>query len=469
MRRRAETLQYDFRVSEGRGRSAADATDWKPKRTPHAALTSPSRIIRRVSRPGEYGIESLVSRLFWRPAYWLTLCHLRRDRSSVTSAGDRLRFSHYPFVPATIFPGGTIGPGHVAEVNLSPLQVRLGSGEILFVPYPNKAALLSFVNRNDVQVVRRISVWGALLDPFLDSWQDQETIERQFAWFASSGLDREAVDGWRREVAVAMYAYNFGTMLWEWGALDFRDVLTAQQARLRRAAFRDFYWRAMQVAALDPVQPPVDVGSNTMDSALQAVLLDWHGKHLQEQLGRELHAAYSEPHRRYHTVQHIEFCLRELSRHWAYAIHLNEVRWALLFHDAIYDPRRNDNEARSADWACRVMQELQRPADEVARVRSMILATAHAAQVEAPDEALLLDIDLSILGADAATFDDYDRAIRVEYEWVAEEAYRLARGAVLQGFLGRQRIFQTAAYRDREADARGNIERALQRLRQDRK
>jgi predicted metal-dependent HD superfamily phosphohydrolase len=202
-----------------------------------------------------------------------------------------------------------------------------------------------------------------------------------------------------------------------------------------------------------------------VDSALHAVLAEWGGKDLQEQLGTELTAAYSEPHRRYHTVQHIEFCLRELDKNSAHAVRLNEVRWALLFHDAIYDPRCSDNEARSADWACRVMRELQRPEDEIARVRKLILATAHTAKAETPDEALLLDIDLSILGADAATFDEYDRAIRVEYEWVPEEAYRHARAAVLEGFLKRARIFQTAAYGDREAVARRNIERALERLR----
>lgn len=201
-----------------------------------------------------------------------------------------------------------------------------------------------------------------------------------------------------------------------------------------------------------------------MDRSLQAVLVEWRGKHLQERLGRDLVAAYSEPHRHYHTVRHVESCLRELDENQAYPIHLNEVRWALLFHDAIYDPRRNDNEARSADRACRVMQELQRPEDETDRVRKMILATAHAAKAETPDEALLLDIDLSILGTDEATFDEYDRAIRLEYEWVPEEAYRHARAAVLEGFLKRERIFETAAYRDREANARRNIERALQRL-----
>lgn len=419
-----------------------------------------------VSKPGEYGIENLFSRIFWHPAYWRTLFGLRRSRSSVTLDGAALRFVDYQFSPATVFPSGTIEPSQVHGVDLSAAHLRLASGEILFVPHPDKAALLAFVNLGNVKIEHRMSVWSALLDPFLDSWQDQETIDRQFAWFASLGLEREAVDRWRREVAASMYAYNFGTMLWEWASLDFRDVLTAQQARLSRAAFKDFYWRAMKVAALDPViSHGFDGGAKTMDSALHAVLLDWHGAHVQQQLGAELKAVYSEPHRRYHTLQHIEFCLRELATHWPHAVRLNEVRWALLFHDAIYDPRRNDNEARSSDWACGVMQELQRPQDEIARVRKLIMATVHAAQAETPDEALLLDIDLSILGADPAAFDEYDRAIRVEYEWVPEEAYRFARAAVLQGFLRRERIFQTAAYQDLEASARSNIERLLERLR----
>jgi len=440
-----------------------------------------------VSKPGRYGIETILSWIHWRPAYWKTLANLRRDRCSVACDGGRLRFEHYAFEPATIFPGGALEPQQVAEVNLDDTQLRLRSGEVLFVPYPSKAALLTFVNRNEVKLERRMSVWGALLDPFLDTWEDQATIDRQFAWLASLGLQREMVDRWRREVAPAMYAYNFGTMLWEWGSLGLSDVLTAQQARLKRAAFKDFYWRAMQVAALDPIwSHPFEGATNTMDSALHDALLQWYPKdlggsskdfterwnartekinELRAQLLAELTAAYSEPHRRYHTLQHIESCLRELGKHRPHAVQPTEIRWALLFHDAIYDARRSDNEARSADWACRVMQELQRPDDEIARMRKMILATAHAATAETPDEALLLDIDLSILAADEATFDEYDRAIRVEYEWVPEEAYRAGRSKVLEGFLKRDRIFQTAAYRQQEPAARRNIERALAKLR----
>jgi predicted metal-dependent HD superfamily phosphohydrolase len=440
-----------------------------------------------VSKPGRYGIENVLSWIQLRPAYWKTLANLRADRSSVTCEGGALRFEGYPFRPATIFPAGTVEPHQVAEVNLEDTQLRLTSGEILFVTSPDKAALLTFVNRNDVQVERRTNVWGALLDPFLDTWEDQATIDRQFDWLASIGLQREAVDSWRREVAPAMYAYNFGTMLWEWCSLGLFDVLKAQQACLGRAAFEDFYRRAMQVAALDQVRAQQLVsGEHTIDSALHSVLLDWYPKdlrgsatdfterwnvrmekigQLQQQLRTELTAAYSEPHRRYHTVQHVEYCLREVSRHWAHAVRLSEIRWALLFHDAIYDTRRNDNEARSAEWACRVMQELQRPADEIERVRKMIFATAHAANADTPDEALLLDIDLSILGAEEGAFDDYDRAIREEYEWVPAPVYRVERAKLLQGFLERERIFESAAYRGLEAAARGNIERALQKLR----
>ena len=111
------------------------------------------------------------------------------------------------------------------------------------------------------------------------------------------------------------------------------------------------------------------------------------------------------------------------------------------------------------------MQEMQRPADEIERIRRMILATVHATTAETPDAALLLDIDLSILGADEATFEEYDRAIRVEYEWVPDDVYRGARTAVLDGFLERDRIFRTAAFRGREGVARSNLERAIARLR----
>lgn len=430
------------------------------------------------SKPGRYGIEGAFASSWLKPGYWKTLARLRPGRPEVALDGAALRFTRYPFEPASVFPGGAVEPERIREVNLGyRSQVRLESGEILFVPGSAKDALIAFINQSDARVEHRSSVWSRLLDPFLDTWEEQESIDRQFAWFASLGLDREAIDRWRREVAVAMVAYNFGTGLWEWGLLDLYDLLLAQRAHLSRAAFADFYSRAIRLAALDPVSPRwASSEGNTIAGTLFTVLLDWYPttkkgskrnadlSRLKEKLAAELTAAYSEPHRRYHGVLHIESCLNELARVWEYAVRLEEVRWALLFHDALHDPRRQDNEARSADWACRVMGELQRPEDEKARIRAMILATAHSSEPRTPDEALLLDIDLAILGADEAAFDAYDRSIREEYAWLAEPEYRQERARVLGSFLGRERVYHTAAFRHLELPARGNLGRALARL-----
>jgi predicted metal-dependent HD superfamily phosphohydrolase len=438
--------------------------------------------------PGKYGIEGAFVRSWFHPGYWKTLAFLSATKHpEVESDGSHLRFKRYPFEPASVYPAGSVQPDDITEVNLGfPSQLRLRSGEILFVTSAGKEALVTFINENDVKVGHRRSVWSALLDPFLDTWEEQEHIDRQFEWFASLGLDRRTVDQWRREVCIPMVAYNFGSYLWEWGVLDLYDVLQAQRAHLGRKAFADFYSRAVRLAQLDPAAKASSFSGDGIKGTLFSVLLDWYPrekgkglKHfakqwskrsqkveeLRQQMAAELTSAYSESHRRYHTVAHIEKCLDELGSVWSYAVNLHEVRWALLFHDAIYDPHRNDNEVRSADWACRVMDELRRPEEEKARIRGMILATAHSAEPKTADEALLLDIDLSILGGDDAAFDDYDRGIRAEYAWVPEQDYRRERSKILKSFLDRHRIYHTAPLRERYGQqARRNLERALKRL-----
>ncbi len=96
----------------------------------------------------------------------------------------------------------------------------------------------------------------------------------------------------------------------------------------------------------------------------------------------------------------------------------------------------------------------------------MILATKRH-EGSTPDASLLLDIDLSVLGANAATFQAYDAAIKQEYAWVPEDQYRAGRAKVLGGFLARDAIYRTPTFRAAyESRARENLTAALAELRE---
>src|SRR5258707_14163475 len=61
-----------------------------------------------------------------------------------------------------------------------------------------------------------------------------------------------------------------------------------------------------------------------------------------------LASRYSEPHRAYHTLRHIEHCLDEFEAVRQEARDPVAVEMALWYHDAVYDTRRRDNEELSA-------------------------------------------------------------------------------------------------------------------------
>jgi predicted metal-dependent HD superfamily phosphohydrolase len=168
----------------------------------------------------------------------------------------------------------------------------------------------------------------------------------------------------------------------------------------------------------------------------------------------------AEPHRAYHNAVHIAACLRHFDGVRDRFAAPDEAEFALWWHDAIYDPRAPDNEARSADLARAFLSGAA--AD---RVAALILATKHDAPPAPGDAELVVDIDLAILGAPAAEFAAYDAAIRREYSWVPEARFRTGRTAVLRGFLARPAIYRTALFHAKlEAPARLNLDAALAAL-----
>ncbi|OAK65456.1 N-methyl-D-aspartate receptor NMDAR2C subunit [Variovorax paradoxus] len=181
-----------------------------------------------------------------------------------------------------------------------------------------------------------------------------------------------------------------------------------------------------------------------------------------EALCAELQRRYAEPQRHYHTMQHLGECLAWFEREQALAEHPAEVALALWFHDAIYDVHAHDNEARSADWARQALLAAGVNVEAAERVHALVMATRHDAVPEGRDAELLIDIDLSILGAGRERFDEYERQVHAEYGFVPEEVRLPRRRAILQRFLDRKAIYATPRmHAQLEAQARINLQRSI--------
>ena len=177
--------------------------------------------------------------------------------------------------------------------------------------------------------------------------------------------------------------------------------------------------------------------------------------------------AYAEPHRHYHTVAHIDACLREFDSVRSLARAGSEVEAALWFHDVIYNVRASDNELRSAEMASQFLTSAGVSPSICARVYSHILATAHKGTPVDDDARLVVDIDLSILGQDEQIYDLFERSVREEYKWVPWFLYRRKRIEILRSFLDRESIYGSERFQQRyEPAARCNLERAIRKLEQ---
>ena len=182
-----------------------------------------------------------------------------------------------------------------------------------------------------------------------------------------------------------------------------------------------------------------------------------------------LKARHSEPQRHYHDWTHIEALLGH-----ARSIESNlhdplSVIYAILFHDAVYDPRAKDNERRSAelllDTAPAISPEcLTRARAMIEATEGHILPTDLSAQ-ELEDCAHFLDMDLAILGAAPERFDIYEAQIRLEYAHVPANDFRKGRASVLRHFAEREALYFSDWGQKRfEAQARANLARSLAAL-----
>ncbi len=179
----------------------------------------------------------------------------------------------------------------------------------------------------------------------------------------------------------------------------------------------------------------------------------------------DLAKRYAQKHRYYHTLRHVNTCLMLLDEVGGLVSDLFSTETAIWFHDVIYDPLRHDNEAMSAAYAKHFLKSIKIPDHEIAKIERLILLTKHPSDPLREDEKYLIDIDLSILGAETALYDQYEKWIRQEYVLVSDEVFRKGRGEVLRAFLVQEYIYHTDYFRQKlEKRARENLERALRKL-----
>ena len=180
----------------------------------------------------------------------------------------------------------------------------------------------------------------------------------------------------------------------------------------------------------------------------------------------QLCAHYYAKGRYYHNAEHISAMLGHFSAHRALAENPEAVELAIWFHDAIYQPFSSSNEQDSAGWARAFVLENDNTNKALADcVRALIMATLHQSAPLSGDDALLVDIDLSILGTRPEVYAEFEQNVRKEYAKVPGFLYKRKRKQVLQGFLDRESIYQLDVFKHKwEARARENLRRAIERL-----
>jgi predicted metal-dependent HD superfamily phosphohydrolase len=184
-------------------------------------------------------------------------------------------------------------------------------------------------------------------------------------------------------------------------------------------------------------------------------------------IGDDLLARWNEPQRYYHTAEHLQGVLWVIDEQAGAARDLSAVRLAAWFHDAVYDPRRVDNEEASALLAEAVLPELDVEPARVAEVARLVRLTAsHDPTPGDRDGGLLTDADLAILAGSPEAYRTYTVAVRREYAHVPDAAFAAGRAAVLRNLLDLPWLFHTPILRERwEEPARANIGWELATLR----
>jgi pantetheine-phosphate adenylyltransferase len=131
---------------------------------------------------------------------------------------------------------------------------------------------------------------------------------------------------------------------------------------------------------------------------------------------KELLEMWDEPHRGWHTRVHLQDLVDQIQK-----LHISDrekdiLLIVALFHDAVYEPWRSDNEVRSAQ----LLLEKSRDSDGIQLMAQMILDTrTHAATENL--SILFCKLDMSILTRSYEELLEWEKGISKEYSFMGRQ------------------------------------------------
>ncbi|PXF29633.1 hypothetical protein WH50_19665 [Pokkaliibacter plantistimulans] len=180
-----------------------------------------------------------------------------------------------------------------------------------------------------------------------------------------------------------------------------------------------------------------------------------------EQAFTTLEELYAAPGRHYHNGCHVQHCLLWLDRYRSHAINADAIELAIWFHDAIYEFQACDNEQRSAE----LFLQCSLGADQTLRryIYDLILATTHRQPPTNPDQALIMDVDLSSFALPWHPFIKDSVRCRKEKAFLTDPEFFARQICFWESLLARPAFFYTPVFfHEHEQQARENVKRMLE-------
>ena len=169
--------------------------------------------------------------------------------------------------------------------------------------------------------------------------------------------------------------------------------------------------------------------------------------------------------RHYHTLQHLDNLLAQLTDVKGEIQNWNTILFTLYYHDIVYNSLKSDNEEKSAELAEKRMKQISVSIDKIELCKNQILATKSHIKSTDSDTNYFTDADLSVLGQNWETYLLYYKNVRKEYSIYPDFVYNPGRKKVLNHFLSMDKIFKTDFfYKKFESQAKQNIQKEIELL-----